>query len=272
MILFLAAINLIASIYNAAFPAMILSRNGGSKKVLGIINFCILLELQSTVDYSMPIRLLYYTTEIWRKYLKGLKKEEVKRKSFKLPAVVPIVLYNGKDEWTATRNFKEKVQRADLFNKYVVDFSYILINVNQYTKEDLLAIQNTVSAIFLLDQKIDSLEFLNRIALIATEFHSLSEKHRLKIKDWLDNIVDDPRKKDFISLIDMDREEIKKMTANITQTLIEEREQAKAKGIEEGIQRERLSMAKKMLQKGISIEDIMEMTGLERNTIEELKH
>lgn len=38
MILFLAAINLIASIYNAAFPAMILSRNGGSEKVLGIIN------------------------------------------------------------------------------------------------------------------------------------------------------------------------------------------------------------------------------------------
>ena len=74
--------------------------------------FCVLLELQSSVDYSMPIRLFYYTAEIWRKYLKGLKKEEVKRKSFKLPAVVPIVLYNGKDEWTATKSFKEKIQRA----------------------------------------------------------------------------------------------------------------------------------------------------------------
>lgn len=38
LILFLAAINLVASIYDAAFPAMMLSRNGGSAKVLGIAN------------------------------------------------------------------------------------------------------------------------------------------------------------------------------------------------------------------------------------------
>lgn len=38
LILFLAAINLVASIYDAAFPAMMLSRNGGSARVLGIAN------------------------------------------------------------------------------------------------------------------------------------------------------------------------------------------------------------------------------------------
>ena len=38
LILFLAAINLIASVYNAAFPAMILSRQGGGEVVLGIVN------------------------------------------------------------------------------------------------------------------------------------------------------------------------------------------------------------------------------------------
>lgn len=38
LILFLAAINLVASVYEAAFPAMILSRNGGSEKVLGMVN------------------------------------------------------------------------------------------------------------------------------------------------------------------------------------------------------------------------------------------
>lgn len=38
LILFLAAINLVASIYDAAFPAMILSRNGGSETALGIVN------------------------------------------------------------------------------------------------------------------------------------------------------------------------------------------------------------------------------------------
>lgn len=38
LILFLAAINLVASVYNAAFPAMMLSRNGGSEQVLGLVN------------------------------------------------------------------------------------------------------------------------------------------------------------------------------------------------------------------------------------------
>lgn len=38
LILFLAAINLVVSIYNAAFPAMMLSRNGGSEETLGLVN------------------------------------------------------------------------------------------------------------------------------------------------------------------------------------------------------------------------------------------
>lgn len=38
LILFLAAINFVASVYDAAFPAMVLSRNGGSERVLGIVN------------------------------------------------------------------------------------------------------------------------------------------------------------------------------------------------------------------------------------------
>lgn len=38
LILFLSAINLTASIYDAAFPAMMLSRNGGSEKAMGVVN------------------------------------------------------------------------------------------------------------------------------------------------------------------------------------------------------------------------------------------
>lgn len=40
LILFLAAINLTASMYNAALPAMMLSRPGGSQTVLGLVNTC----------------------------------------------------------------------------------------------------------------------------------------------------------------------------------------------------------------------------------------
>lgn len=40
LILFLSAINLTASMYNVALPAMLLSRNGGSVTALGLVNAC----------------------------------------------------------------------------------------------------------------------------------------------------------------------------------------------------------------------------------------
>ena len=41
LILFLACINFVASIYDAALPAMILSKNNGGEIVLGIVNTCV---------------------------------------------------------------------------------------------------------------------------------------------------------------------------------------------------------------------------------------
>lgn len=52
----------------------------------------ILLELQSTVDFSMPMRLYFYISEIYRKIIKNKTKSVIKGKDFKLPAVVPIVV------------------------------------------------------------------------------------------------------------------------------------------------------------------------------------
>ncbi len=41
LILFLACINLIASVYNAALPAMVLSKANGGETVLGLVNTCV---------------------------------------------------------------------------------------------------------------------------------------------------------------------------------------------------------------------------------------
>lgn len=41
LILFLACINLVASTYDAALPAMILSKNNGGEMILGIVNTCV---------------------------------------------------------------------------------------------------------------------------------------------------------------------------------------------------------------------------------------
>lgn len=96
--------------------------------------FYILLEFQSYVDYSMPIRLFLYISEIWREVLKNTKKIEAKSKDFKLPAIVPIVLYNGEYKWTVEKNFKNVINQSELFGNSIIDFEYILIDINKYEK------------------------------------------------------------------------------------------------------------------------------------------
>lgn len=56
LILFLAAINLTASVYNAAFPAMLLSRKGGGEVALGIVNAVtgVALLVGSTIAAVLP--------------------------------------------------------------------------------------------------------------------------------------------------------------------------------------------------------------------------
>ncbi len=83
-----------------------------------------LLELQSTVDYQMPYRLLLYMVEIWRTILKDTVSKEAERKDFKLPVIVPCVLYNGNDNWTAVKSFRETIARHEEFDEFVLDFKY----------------------------------------------------------------------------------------------------------------------------------------------------
>ena len=135
--------------------------------------FYLLMELQSSVDYQMPYRLLLYMVEIWRDVLKNIPSEKAVRKDFRLPPIIPITLYNGRDKWTACRSFKETLAEAELFTEYIVSFKYILIDVNRYHKQTLLDLANLIGAVFLLDQEIDSKEYRNRLLGIVPILRSL---------------------------------------------------------------------------------------------------
>lgn len=97
--------------------------------MIGGIKLYVLLEFQSSIDHSMPIKLLVYMIEVWREMFKGVSKEEIKRKGFKLPAIVPIVTYNGKDKWNVQVSFKEKITKYELFVDKLLDFEYVLLDV-----------------------------------------------------------------------------------------------------------------------------------------------
>ncbi|WP_346868480.1 Rpn family recombination-promoting nuclease/putative transposase [Clostridium sp. UBA1353] len=245
--------------------------------------FYILLEFQSYVDYSMPIRLFLYMTEIWREVLKNTKKVEVKSKDFKLPSIVPIVLYNGEYKWTVERKFKNVISKSELFGNNIIDFEYILIDINKYEKEQLMELKNIASAVFLLDQKVDIEEFISRVKDIAIGFNTLSEEQKIMLRRWLKNTLSDEIKdklgERIEDLLIANKEEVAIMTSNISKTIKETfektREEGIQKGIEEGIEKgiekgeknKAIEIAKNLLDI-LDDETISIKTGL---TIEEVK-
>ncbi|OON99648.1 MAG: hypothetical protein ATN35_11655 [Epulopiscium sp. Nele67-Bin004] len=227
------------------------------------VYFYILLEVQSTIDFSMPIRILSYTWEIWREHIKFIidkstlknPKEEIKKRSFRLPPVIPIVLYNGAEPWTENKKFKDCIANADLFGNYIINFEYLLIDVNSYTKQDLTQLKNVISSIFLLDQKISQQEFINRIEVILTEMIEPNSAYALWMKNWLSVVLNNSVREEVLSIFDsQNKEEVSHMIANINQTIQEEKELAielgKVIGIEEGLKEGKIIGVEEGLKEG----------------------
>lgn len=99
-----------------------------------------LIEHKSNVDYDVSMQLLRYMCAIWQDYKaeqEKLCKNGSKSKNFRYPIIIPIVYYEGKLQWTADLNLKKRIEFADEFGKYVPDFTYEVVSVNQYTNEEL---------------------------------------------------------------------------------------------------------------------------------------
>lgn len=123
-----------------------------------------LIEHQSTIDYSMPYRLLNYCIEIIRE---AVNKDLLKNRSYKMPVVYPIVFYTGKRKWNVEKYFEEcqmclsGVERTNFTD-------YNLIDIHDYTEEELWEQENFLSKILLLEKakQGDNIEnYLNKISL-----------------------------------------------------------------------------------------------------------
>lgn len=230
--------------------------------------FYVLLEFQSKVDFQMPMRLLFYMTEVWRDILKNTDKNQRKRKAFKLPAIIPIVLYNGKNKWTANMNFKEMLSGYELFEDNIVNFKYMLFDINRYDDEELLNMSNLVSAIFLLDQEMNEEELIRRLRKIIYVLKKISPEQFSVFKQWLKNIVKPRLKEEMQKQVDdvlnkSNQEEVDVMVSNLGKTL----DNIEKKGIEKGIEKKAKEIAVKAIKMGMDNSVISELTGLKEDEI-----
>ena len=232
--------------------------------------FYILFELQSTVDKTMSYRLLYYMLEIWRRILSNVKDSELNKSDFSLPAIVPMVLYNGKKEWTAPVNFKDLVGDSDKFGEYIVDFKYILVSVNKYSKEELYQIGNAISLIIRLDQTLDKKlkeEFQERLKEVMGRTNLLQEEHFEALANFTENLairkLDEGTGKLFKERMREIRKEGKDMTYAIDEVLDDIEKKGEMRG--------KVDVAKNALRKGADIEFVAEISELPIKKIREIQ-
>ncbi|WP_114632601.1 Rpn family recombination-promoting nuclease/putative transposase [Oceanispirochaeta sp. M2] len=68
----------------------------------------------------------------------------------KLPAVFPLLLYNGDAKWTAESSFENLIEPT-IPGRYVPRFEYFKVLENEFSPDVLFQIRNVVSAVFYIE-------------------------------------------------------------------------------------------------------------------------
>jgi predicted transposase/invertase (TIGR01784 family) len=114
-----------------------------TKKKPANLYIFVLMEFQSKAE-PMILRLLEYLSRIYKKQ---------KTEHNTLYPVVPIIIYNGKDEWKEKNSFIDQFPSiSDDIGKYIPNFKYILIDIARYRDKLLESLKDAVSFFFLLDK------------------------------------------------------------------------------------------------------------------------
>nr|WP_288101757.1 Rpn family recombination-promoting nuclease/putative transposase [Halomonas sp.] len=110
----------------------------------------ILLEFQSSVDRTMPIRLMHYVACFYDHLLKNGTTTPHKG----LPPILPIVLYNGSENWTARRDIYDMVRPEPpaFLQVYQPHLRYYLVDEGRYTDEELCLRQTPLSGVFSIEK------------------------------------------------------------------------------------------------------------------------
>ena len=141
----------------------------------------------------MPYRILEYEVAIIRS---SIDLNKIKNKGYRIPLVIPIVLYTGNKKWNAKKYMMECQEE---FNGIKISLgNYNLIDINDFTEKELLNDKTFISKIMLIERgknideiikilkdvsektKDEDKEILKRIILIIFE-EKLGNKETLKL-------------------------------------------------------------------------------------------
>ena len=195
-----------------------------------------LFELQSYNDFTMPFRLLIYMTAIWLDYFKNSDENERKKKGYRLPAVIPMVLYNGEFKWTASKQFRELIKSNELFGNYIADFEYILISLNELLQSKIKESNTLVDNILLADKNKTRQDWINTFPDLFTRVRAMKKSDMNDWITWFTNVVrkiNEEERKKFIE--QLEKGDTEGMSSSFERLLNSEKAEGKAEGKAEDI-------------------------------------
>jgi hypothetical protein len=97
---------------------------------------CLLLELQSSIDPMMPLRILQYVSFIYENLARS---EDFALGPNTLPPVLPVVLYNGDDRWSTTAQVRDLIAVGpdSGLSPYLPTLRFLLIDEGSIPEEQL---------------------------------------------------------------------------------------------------------------------------------------
>ncbi len=236
------------------------------------VNYCgseayiyLLIEFQSKNDYWMAMRILRYIMEFYS----DLTKNFTGRRR-KLPAVFPVMLYNGDFKWTAPDSLEKLIDSHGISEKFLPKFSYFPIVENQFSEEFLFKLNNAVSAIFYAENS-DSSDPNDYFSVIASLIREESPEIVSAIEQWLFIIfTKEPEQLAILETFEELKDGIPMVATKIKKFYQNAVEQGKLEGKLEGSAETKFDIARKLKATGHSLHDIMEITGLPFETVESL--
>jgi len=230
------------------------------------VYFYIIIENQSTVAKDMPERLLKYMILLWaRKIREGAEK---------LPAIIPIVTYNGLEkDWDIPQ---EIISEFDIFKDDI--FKYALVNISKLDVKTLLQEEEDVLSpvVFYLEQvRDDTEELVKRLKEIEPKLKTFSQTNLERFLIWAGNVIRPRLAKEDKEKYDELAQRVKQggsrkmgeFVSNVAKLLDESQTRKFNEGKIEG----KIEVAKKLIQRGFSDEDIAELTELDLEKVKELR-
>jgi predicted transposase/invertase (TIGR01784 family) len=229
----------------------------------------LLLEMQSSPDPMMAVRLLSYVSLLYQ----DLHKNKQLTPSGHLPPVFPITIYNGDTPWTAATDVSALIEPVPgTLKAYQPQLHYFLLDEHQSGQVANAAGRNLVAALVKLENSDNPSDLLEALALAVEWLRQDDEQYRQLRRDfteWLGQNLLQSRFPDVTLPVMNELSEVKDMLAK---RVDEWTRQWERQGEEKGSERALLNTARNMLDEGMAPELIARVTGLSLDQVNTLKN